>query len=200
MTQNIREKNKDYPHSLAGKVLLAMPGMGDTRFDRAVIYICAHDAQGAMGLAVNQTLPDMELQNLLNQIGLESNIRFDLEKISMPVMSGGPVDGSRGFLLHTNNFERAETVKVDEQFSVSGTVDALKDFAKGEGEGEFLFMLGYAGWSAGQLDEEVQQNAWLVCDADPSIVFSDKADEKWVMALNKIGVNPAMLSTQGGRA
>ncbi|GJL85852.1 MAG: UPF0301 protein [Micavibrio sp.] len=185
---------------LTGKLLLAMPAMGDPRFHRAVIFVCAHDENGAMGLVINHTLPGLDFDQLLTQLNITSDIEVDLKELAVPIMSGGPVEAARGFLLHSGDFNQNDTIKIDDLYSITGTVDALKEVATGNGPDKMLFILGYAGWSAGQLDSEIQQNAWLVVDPDPSIIFHDSPDEKWQMAVKKLGVDPAMLSGEAGRA
>ena len=185
---------------LVGKLLLATPSMGDPRFRKSVIFICAHDENGAMGLVINHRLPGLEFQSILEQMKITSDIKVDLEALSLPVMSGGPVETGRGFLLHGNDFKHHETIKVDDDYGVTGTIDALKAVVKGEGPEKLLFILGYAGWEAGQLDEELQQNSWLVCDPDPSVIFHETNDEKWAMAFNTLGFDPSMLSGDVGRA
>ncbi len=187
-------------HYLKGKLLLAMPSMGDPRFERAVIFMCAHDSKGAMGLVINRTMPNVEFSDLIKQLKIESDIKINFEKLDLPVLCGGPVESARGFLLHSNDFMRHDTMNVDSSFGVTGTVDALKDVACGEGPEDLLFILGYAGWTAGQLDAEIQQNAWLVIDADPSLIFSGSADEKWSRAVKTLGIDPSMLSSSAGRA
>ncbi len=194
---NIVKKEKGY---LTGKLLLAMPAMGDPRFHRAVIFICAHDENGAMGLVINNVLPGFEFGKLLSQLGIVSDIEIDLKKLSVPVMSGGPVEAARGFVLHSGDFSRKDTIKIDDLYSVTGTVEALKEIATGNGPDNMLFILGYAGWSAGQLDSEMQQNSWLVVDPDPSLIFHASPDKKWDMAIEKLGIDPLMLSSESGRA
>ena len=184
---------------LAGKLLLAMPMMGDPRFHRAVIFLCAHDEKGAMGLVVNHTLSGVDFSQLLDQLKIISNIQVDLKNLSIPIMSGGPVEGSRGFLLHSSEFRQADTITINPSFSVTGTLDALKAIAKGEGPAHMLFILGYAGWGAGQLEKELQDNSWLVVDPDPDIIFATSPEKKWDVAIQKLGVNPAMLSGVAGR-
>jgi putative transcriptional regulator len=182
---------------LTGKLLLAMPSMGDPRFHRAVIFMCAHDTNGAMGLVINHTLPGLEFSQLLSQLKIVSDINVNFR--DLPVMAGGPVESARGFLLHSGEFTRKDTVKID-TYGITGTIEALRDIVAGNGPGQLLFILGYAGWGAGQLDREIQDNAWLVVDADPEIIFHAEADEKWEMACAKLGINPAMLSGEAGRA
>ena len=115
-------------------------------------------------------------------------------------MNGGPVDNSRGFLLHSSEFKQDNTIYIHDDFSVTGTLDALEDVAQGKGPDKALFILGYAGWTPGQLEQELQQNAWLVLDPDPSLVFHGNTDEKWDLAVGRLGIDPAMLSGHAGRA
>ncbi len=193
--------NAKQDHYLAGKLLLAMPNMVDIRFHKAVIFICAHDENGAMGLVINNIIAGIEFRELLDQLKIESDIKVDLDKLNLPIMRGGPVEAARGFLLHSSDFIRADTMKVGSCYGVTGTVDALKDVVRGTGPKDLLFALGYAGWEAGQLDEEIRQNAWLVVDPDDHIIFKDSPDKKWKNAINKLGiVDPAKLSYLSGRA
>lgn len=189
--------DQDQNPYLAGKVLLAMPSMSDPRFHKAVIFMCAHDENGAMGLVVNNTLAGLNFENLLEQVGLNADIKPSTD---LQVMSGGPVESARGFLLHSSEFFQTDTIRIDDSFSVTGTVDALKEVAAGNGPEQLLFILGYAGWGAGQLDQEIQQNSWLVTDPDPSIIFSEDHDQKWTRAVGQLGFDPAMLSGEAGRA
>lgn len=187
---------KDVPF-LAGRILLAMPSMGDPRFHKAVIYMCAHDENGAMGLVVNHMLPGIDLARLLDQLHIKAE---DAHMAGKPVMSGGPVETARGFVLHSNDFSHADTIRIDNRFSVTGTLDVLKSIASGKGPARMLFMLGYAGWGAGQLDEELRQNAWMVSDPDPDIIFQASPEEKWERSIRKLGIDPGMISGAAGRA
>lgn len=191
---------EDKSQYLAGKLLIATPSMGDTRFHRAVIFICNHDEEGAMGLVINHYMDGVEFSELVKQLKVQSDIELDPSKIDMPVMYGGPVESARGFLLHKSDFSRHETMKVSDQFGVTGTVEALRDVASGEGPDDVLFILGYAGWEAGQLESELQQGAWLVVDSDHDLVFDGEADEKWTRAIHKLGIDPGMLSSHAGSA
>lgn len=196
MNEGEKDRQQDQ-RFLAGRLLLAMPAMGDPRFHKAVIYMCAHDENGAMGLVINHALPGVDLSQLLEQL----NITPDKERTSdKPVMSGGPVETARGFVLHSNDFSQSDTIRIDDNFSVTGTIDALKAIASGEGPDNMLFILGYAGWSAGQLDQEIQQNAWLIADPDPDLIFAASPEEKWTRAIKKLGIDPGMLSGEAGRA
>lgn len=191
------EKSEDKQLYLTGRLLLAMPAMGDPRFHKAVIYMCAHDANGAMGLVINHALPGVDLSQLLEQLNIKQQ---DANIPDAPVMSGGPVETARGFVLHSNDFKQPDTIKIDDHFSVTGTIDALRAIASGNGPEKMLFILGYAGWSPGQLDQELQQNAWLVADPDPELIFVSSPEEKWAAAIHKLGVDPGMLSGEAGRA
>lgn len=181
---------------LAGKLLVAMPQMDDPRFHKAVIFLCAHDANGAMGLVINHTLPGLELSELLTQLHIEGQVHGD----DVPVMSGGPVETARGFILHKGQFRKVDSLEIKGDIYVTGTVEALKAVAQGQGPEEMLFILGYSGWTAGQLDAEMKQNSWLVADADPEVIFSAEPEDRWERAIKKIGIDPNMLSGDTGRA
>lgn len=185
---------------LTGKLLLAMPSIGDPRFHRSVIFITAHDEHGAMGMIVNFPLPELEFSQLLDQLGITSDIKINLDELNLPVLNGGPVEGSRGFLLHSNDFEQDDTVHIGDHYGVTGTTDALVELVRGNGPDNALFILGYAGWTSGQLESELQQNSWLVSDPDPSLIFHGKPEEKWTMAIDKLGFDPGMLSGDIGQA
>lgn len=185
---------------LVGKLLIAMPGMGDPRFHRAVIFVCAHDAEGAMGLVINNTMSGVDFTDLVGQLKIESDIKINFDKLNLPVMCGGPVESARGFLLHSGDFARAETMKVNKSYGVTGTLEALKDVALGNGPDNLIFILGYAGWEAGQLDAEILQNTWLIAEPDEALIFGDDPTAKWTQAVGKLGIDPAMLSGTAGRA
>ncbi len=185
---------------LSGKFLLAMPGMGDPRFHKAVILVCAHDDNGAMGLVINHMLPGIDLENLLGQLNITPSAGKPNPVSGIAVMSGGPVDNVRGFIIHTPEFHQQDTVRINGEISVTGTVDALRAVASGEGPQQMIFVLGYAGWGPGQLDQELQDNAWLVFDAIPEIIFETETDKKWDAVVRRMGIDPVMLSSTVGRA
>lgn len=185
---------------LVGQLLLAMPTLGDPRFHHAVIYMCAHDENGAMGLVINHTMQGLDFGDLLERIRIGTGEKSVLSELDIPVFGGGPVEPTRGFLLHSAEFSQPDTIKIDDRFSVTGTVDALKAIAGGRGPQKMLFLLGYAGWGAGQLDNEMQLNAWLTVESSPDLVFETRPEEKWEKALKTIGVSPSMLSGTAGRA
>lgn len=183
--------------SLAGQLLLAMPNIGDPRFHRAVIFICAHDANGAMGLMLTEAVPGMTLATLCQQLGLAQSVDGSLD---YPVMSGGPVESGRGFVLHSTDFQQKETVVVNDQFAVTATIDALQLIAGRQGPEKLFFALGYAGWQPGQIEQELADNAWLNMPADPRLVFDIPSSEKWDAVLHQMGVNPSNLTGVSGRA
>lgn len=184
--------------SLAGQVLVAMPGVTDPRFNRAVIFMCAHDENGAMGLVLTETHSTMRLDNMLEQLEID----FDDQALRLcPVMQGGPVETGRGFILHGPEYQRKETVIVNDQFSVTATIDGLTAIAKGEGPTIFSFFLGYAGWQAGQLEQELTGNTWLSGPATPELVFYTPTNQKWDLAMRQLGIpDPAQLTTLMGHA
>jgi putative transcriptional regulator len=189
---------------LDGQLLIAMPVMGDERFERSVIYLCAHSAEGAMGIIVNHPAGSIDFPELLQQLGIINkgeHIKLPENAESMKVLRGGPVDTGRGFVLHSSDFyiENA-TLRIDDGVCLTATVDILRAIANGSGPKHAILALGYAGWAPGQLETEIQSNGWLHCDADSELIFGDDVDEKYGRALRKIGVDPGMLSNEAGHA
>jgi putative transcriptional regulator len=189
---------------LDGQLLVAMPGMLDERFARTVIYVCAHSPEGAMGIVVNRPAADLSMPDLLVQLDIipeAEAIRLPQQVGRMQVLMGGPVETSRGFVLHSPDFFIDQsTLPIDEAICLTATVDILRAIARGEGPQSALLALGYAGWSAGQLESEIQSNGWLNCPADPELIFNAAADLRYERALRNIGIDPAMLSTDAGHA
>ncbi|MCB2128227.1 MAG: YqgE/AlgH family protein [Rhodobacteraceae bacterium] len=183
--------------NLSGKLLIAMPGMGDPRFQHSVVFLCAHSDEGAMGLVINKPATDLSFNQLLEQLKIPMTGASDQIRVHF----GGPVENSRGFVLHSSDYGgEGSTMKVDERFGMTATLDILKAIAKGAGPMSSLLALGYAGWGPGQLEDEIIQNGWLTCDADPDLVFSRDDSGKWTRALQTLGVNPLTLSAAAGRA
>ena len=183
--------------NLSGKLLIAMPGMGDPRFEKSVVFLCAHSADGAMGLIVNKPAPDLSFSNLLRQLKIA---RSDRSR-DIRVHFGGPVEHGRGFVLHSGDYAGSEaTLRVDPRFGMTATIDILEAIAKGDGPRESLLALGYAGWGPGQLETEILSNGWLTCDSDPDLVFSPDNTGKWTAALRTLGIDPLGLSASAGRA
>ncbi|MFT6774920.1 MAG: putative transcriptional regulator [Paracoccaceae bacterium] len=188
---------KNAPESLAGVMLIAAPAMEDPRFSHSVVYVCEHSAKGAMGLIVNKPSREVGLEDLLGQLKIEPTAAA--EKIA--VHFGGPVEMGRGFVLHSDDFETpGATHKLQDGLALTATVEILRAIARGDGPRRAILALGYAGWSAGQLEGELQRNGWLSCPGDPDLVLGDADDAKWAAALGKIGVDPAVLSAVGGSA
>lgn len=182
---------------LCGKLLLAMPGMTDPRFQRAVIFVCAHDVGGAMGIVINHEMVNVPLSLLLAQLDVTPP---EGGFADFPVLQGGPVETARGLLLHSSDVMKSESVRIEGGFAVTGTIEALRDAVCGTGPANTLFALGYAGWSPNQLEREIADNAWLVVDADPDLVFRTPIGSKWDKALKKLGVDPAFLAAAAGHA
>ena len=185
-------------------MLIAMPVMGDPRFERSVIYMCAHSPEGAMGIIVNRPAGSIDFPGLLVQLDIikkADQIKLPETAESMKVLKGGPVDTGRGFVLHSSDFFiKDATLNIDEGICLTATVDILKAIAKGAGPKHAILALGYAGWAPGQLEIEIQHNGWLHCDADPDLIFGADVDEKYQRALRKIGIDLGMLSNEAGHA
>lgn len=182
---------------LTGKLLIAMPGMGDPRFSHAVVLLCSHTDDGAMGLIVNKPAEDVRLSDLLEQLDIEG----ELPASDMAVHFGGPVESGRGFVLHSPDYvSKLQSLDVSDDFAMTATLDILEDIASGGGPREAMMMLGYAGWGPGQLESEIGQNGWLTAEAETGLVFGLRDEEKWTAALRSIGVDPLTLSASAGRA
>jgi putative transcriptional regulator len=189
---------------LDGQFLVAMPGMADERFSRAVIYVCAHSSEGAMGIVLNRPAANLSLPDLLVQLEIIpelDRIRLPQRVGQMQVLMGGPVETSRGFVLHSPDFHIAQsTLPIDDSVCLTATVDILRAIARGDGPEDAVLALGYAGWGAGQLELEIQSNGWLNCPADAELIFKTSVDARYDLALRRIGIEPAMLSMQAGHA
>lgn len=181
---------------LQGQLLIAMPTMMDPRFQRTVIYMCAHSSAGAMGLVVNKPMDGISFPDLLQQLGIDSANLDD----RILVHFGGPVEPGRGFVLHSTDYMREGTMVIDDSIGLTATVDVLKAIAQGQGPRRSLLALGYAGWAPGQLDQEIQANGWLHAAADEELVFGCEHDSKWPRAIRKVGFDPGRLSTDAGHA
>jgi putative transcriptional regulator len=183
--------------SLAGQLLVAMPQMLDERFARSVVYLCSHSEEaGAMGLVINKLIGSLTVDELFAQLDISSSVPVG----SRPVHFGGPVEGGRGFVLHTTDYNEESTFVVGGNIAVTASMDILRAIGNGRGPRQSLFALGYAGWAPGQLDSEIQANGWLSVPADDDIVFSSDDDSKWRRALGKLGVDLSMLSSDAGHA
>lgn len=189
-------QTSDSPY-LAGHLLVAMPGMPDPRFAKAVIFMCAHNDEGAMGLVINQPMVEFTFPELLDQLGIQSEAP---ETEPIAIQFGGPVEQGRGFVLHSPDYVHESTMVVDDEVALTATVDILKAIATGHGPSQRLLALGYAGWGPGQLDAEILQNGWLSVKADPDLVFNADLGDKWSRALAKLGVDLSLLNENVGHA
>jgi len=189
---------------LDGQMLIAMPSIGDPRFERSLIYLCAHSDNGAMGIIVNKRSPMISFADLLDRLEVipeSERIRLPHDVSSLQVQFGGPVEPARGFVLHTSDYFSAETtLPIDERVALTATLDILRAIAGGQGPRRVLLALGYAGWGPGQLESEINHNGWLHCSADEDLLFGRDLDGKYTSALAKIGVDPSMLSAEAGHA
>lgn len=187
---------------LDGQFLIAMPGMTDERFARSVIYVCAHNEEGAMGFIVNQA-QNMHFPDLLVQLGIldeKEAIRLPPRTQEILVQNGGPVDRSRGFVLHTSDYMVESSMQVCANVCLTATVDILRAISTGNGPGKAMMVLGYAGWSAGQLENEISLNGWLTCPATTSLLFDTDIERKYDVVLASAGIDPLHLSAFAGHA
>ncbi|MBY0581739.1 MAG: YqgE/AlgH family protein [Sphingomonas sp.] len=180
---------------LSGQFLLAMPGIGDPRFDHAIIAMCAHDAHGAMGIGIGEQIDDLGLHELLEQFEIDVGCAPD-----SPIVLGGPVEPGRGFVLHSNDWGGQGTIDVAGRWSLSGSIDILRAIAEGRGPRKFVIALGYAGWGAGQLDEELTRHGWFSIPGNPSLIFDTPSDRRWTEGFQRAGVDPRLLSNVCGTA
>ena len=181
---------------ITGHLLVAMPAMRDPRFTRTVIYMCAHTDDGAMGLVINRLVGSLSFPDLLQQLGIPTSPASE----HIRIRNGGPVETGRGFVLHSADYHDDATMKVGDTVGLTATLDILRDIASGQGPKRSLLALGYAGWGPGQLDSEIQSNAWLCVPADDELIFDDKLTDKWERSIGKIGVDFRLLSGEVGNA
>jgi putative transcriptional regulator len=180
---------------LTGQFLLAMPGIGDPRFQRAVIAMCAHDEGGALGIGIGETISGLGFHKLLKQFDIAPGDAPD-----RPVHLGGPVEPRRGFVLHSTDWSGQDTIDVGSRWALSGTVDVLRAIAEGRGPGDWLVALGYAGWGEGQLEAELSRHGWFNVQADTALLYATDVAERWSRGFETAGVDPRMLAAAGGTA
>ena len=204
MTQGRLDFGAEPRGFLDGQMLVAMPGMQDERFVRSVIYICAHSSDGAMGLIINKQAPNLKLPDLLSQLKLlegDQDIRLPARADRVQVLNGGPVEKSRGFVLHsTDFFIDNSSLPIDDGIAMTITIDILKAIARGEGPDQAVVAMGYAGWAPGQLEREMQDNGWLHVPPDAALIFGEDHEMKYERAMRSIGIDPRMLSSDAGHA
>jgi putative transcriptional regulator len=188
----------DTPRFLSGQLLLAMPGMGDLRFDRAVIAICVHDEDGAVGIGIGQHRSGTRLRALMSQLGLDPGVAPDIA-----VHHGGPVEPGRGFVLHSDDWGGQDSISVigpNGNYALTGTIDILKAIAEGRGPSRWLIALGYAGWGEGQLEEEMTRHGWYSAAGSLGILFDTPTDGRWESAFQAEGIDPRLLASETGAA
>jgi putative transcriptional regulator len=180
---------------LTGQFLLAMPGIGDPRFERAIIAMCAHDAEGALGIGIGDTLPGIGLHAVLGQLDIDPGVAPDA-----PVHIGGPVEPQRGFVVHSQDWGGQDTVSVASRWALSGTTDVLRAIAAGTGPSRWIVALGYAGWGAGQLDAEMSRHGWFSTPGDLAILYDTQAERRWEQAFGGAGIDSRLLVSGTGNA
>jgi len=183
------------PSYLAGQLLLAMPGIGDPRFEHAVIAMCAHDVQGALGIGIGHLVPRISFHDLLDQLDIGYG-----EAPNRPIHAGGPVEPQRGFILHSQDWSGDDSLRVGDRWALTSTLDVLRAIAGGRGPSRWLAALGYAGWSGGQLDEELTRHGWFATPADDALVFEADVAERWTGAFATAGIDTRLLAPNTGHA
>lgn len=183
------------PQYLTGQFLLAMPGMGDPRFERAVIAMCAHDAHGAIGVGLGAIVEGLGFHDLLDQFEIAHGTAPDA-----PVHFGGPVEPRRGFVVHSRDWSGLDTIDVAGRWSLSGTIDVLRAIAEGSGPTRWVVALGYAGWGEGQLDGELTRPGWFNVAGDDALLFDAPATERWTHGFAGAGIDPRLLVSGAGSA
>ena len=180
-----------------GQLLLATPKMADFRFEKAVILICSHNEDGAMGIIVNKPTQELKFEDILDQLKIDTKVVSGDHEIYF----GGPVEYGRGFVVHSSDYDSSDTsITIREEYFLTASKEILEDIANGRGPKNSLLALGYAGWGPGQLERELLSDSWLMCDPDPNLVFTLKPEFKWNDGLKKLGVSPSHLATFSGSA
>ena len=184
------------PQFLAGQLLVAMPQLSDGPFNRSVVYLCAHDERGATGLIINKLVEGLTVAELMDQLGIEGPPQTRKTRVHF----GGPVECGRGFVLHSTDYVEDTTIVVEDGLALTATVEILRKISTGNGPAKRILTLGYAGWGPGQLDNEIQENGWLVVPPDDSLVFDGQLESKWRRAYAKLGVELGLFSSEAGHA
>lgn len=190
--------------SLKGQILIAMPGMEGSRFHKTVIYICEHSPNGTMGIVLNRAMKGMTFSDILEHVqghADDEEALLSANPRDVAIHHGGPVETGRGFVLHTADYTIEDTTHhISDTVSLTETIEILKALARGDGPKDAFLALGYAGWTAGQLEDEIQQNSWLHSEATLDLIFGSNLDDKYDAALAHLGIDPALLSTSSGHA
>lgn len=187
--------NSTQPGYLSGQLLVATPLVMESCFHKSVIYVCAHSEDGAMGVLINQVVDNLTVEDVLDQLGIESNIH-----VHSPIYFGGPVEPARGFVLHTADYFGKDTLEMPDGISLTANTDILHALANGNGPRESLFTLGYAGWGPGQLEAEIERNSWITVKPSRELIFGTENAKKWYRAAAAEGIDLAKLSPHVGRA
>jgi len=182
--------------NLTGKIIVSMPSLQDERFFKTVIYMCAHSSEGSMGIIINKKIDYDLYPDLLEQLGIDK----PLDNKKLFIRYGGPIESGRGFVLHSDDILRQETLNIDKGVALTSTSEFFDDLAKGKGPKNSILALGYAGWGPGQLENEIIQNSWISLSVDTSFLFDEEVSHKWSQAYKIMGVDPNNLSFQSGRA
>jgi len=185
----------EQPPFLSGQLLLAMPGMGDPRFEKAVIAMCVHDENGALGIGLGRIVPRIGFHELLRQLDIEPGVAPDV-----PIHVGGPVEPQRGFILHSLDWGGQESVEVAGKWNLTATLDILRAIAEGRGPSRWIAALGYAGWAAGQLEEELCGNGWFSAPGSDELLYHCDVDSRWAAAFNSAGIDTRLLASDYGTA
>ncbi len=189
-------KNNKFTYDLTGNFLVAMPHIQDPRFSKSIIFICGHEENGSMGLMINQSAGGLMLNELLTQLGISIKKNIKNNKVAQ----GGPIEVGRGFVLHSKDYIDDSTVEITDNISLTATTEILQDIASGNGPEKNLVILGYSGWSAGQLEKEMESNDWIQLESDENIIFETLFDKKWQNILFKAGIDPSMISDDMGHS
>lgn len=184
------------PPFLSGQLLLSMPGIGDPRFERVVIAMCVHDDDGALGIVTNQPLDGLTVRELMTQLGVDPGAT----PTDALVMAGGPVEPTRGFVLHSPEYSGQSSIAVGDQWALTSTLDVLRDIAAGKGPRRWISALGYTGWAAGQLEGELLRHGWQTAPGDGEIIFETAIPARWSTAYDQLGIAVGRLSSEAGRA
>jgi putative transcriptional regulator len=185
----------DEPLYLSGQMLLAMPGMGDPRFEKAVIAMCVHDENGALGIGLGRIVPRLSFHDLLRQLDIEPGIAPDVA-----IHLGGPVEPTRGFLLHSNDWGGADSIQVGDKWTLSATLDILRAIAAGKGPARWVAALGYAGWGAGQLEQELRGSGWFATPGSEALLYECDVGSRWAASFRQAGIDPRLLTADFGTA
>ena len=183
------------PKFLSGQFLLAMPGIGDPRFERSVIAMCVHDEDGALGIGLGRIVPRLGFHDRLRQLAIEAG-----EAPNAPIHVGGPVEPQRGFIIHSPDWGGSESIHIGRRWVLSATLDILKAIAEGRGPSRWVAALGYAGWGAGQLEEEMGRHGWFVTPGDDHLLYECDVDDRWAAGFQGAGIDPRLLAAESGTA